>query len=470
VACTSAAACTAVGIIFNSSSAPGTLVETSSGTTWSIKSSPDPSTGYNDLNGISCPSVSDCVAVGQYDDNGSGDDAALVQSWNGSSWSNAEEGVNPGGNGDELEGSSCISQTNCTAVGEYDSGSDMETLIETWNGSSWSSVPSPNPNPSSDSSVLYGVSCTSSTFCVAVGDYESSGVTDTLIETWNGTSWSMVSSPDDSSTVNSLEAVSCTSSTFCVAVGYEDYPTPEPTPLIDTWNGSSWSATSAPIPTSNKSYLYGVSCTSTTSCEAVGDYVYGTTPETLVEKWNGSSWSPPLSPNPSSTYNFLASVSCVSSTSCKAVGNYSNGSTEDTLVEIWNGSSWSTVSSADPGNSYNYLAGVSCTSSTACTAVGVSYDAGSTQDTLVETSSSAGTAPAITGFTPASGPVGTKVTITGSNLAGATSVTFNGTPAAISKDTANKITVKVPSGATTGKISVTTSAGTAKSASKFTVT
>ena len=91
------------------------------------------------------------------------------------------------------------------------------------------------------------------------GDSENSTATDTLIESWNGTSWTMVASPDDSSTQNSLAWVSCTSPTFCVAVGYEDYPTSEPTPLIDTWNGSSWSAASAPVPTSNSSYLYGVS-------------------------------------------------------------------------------------------------------------------------------------------------------------------------------------------------------------------
>ena len=47
-------------------------------------------------------------------------------------------------------------------------------------GSSWSSVPS--PNPSGDSSILNGVSCTSSTFCAAVGDSENSTATDTLIE------------------------------------------------------------------------------------------------------------------------------------------------------------------------------------------------------------------------------------------------------------------------------------------------
>jgi len=79
------------------------------------------------------------------------------------------------------------------------------------------------------------------------------------------------------------------------------------------------------------------------------------------------------------------------------------------------------------------------------------------------------TAPTITSFTPASGPVGTSVTITGTNLGSATSVKFNGVSAAITSNTATRITATVPATATTGKITVTTAGGTATSATDFTV-
>jgi Nidogen-like/Carboxypeptidase regulatory-like domain/IPT/TIG domain len=80
-------------------------------------------------------------------------------------------------------------------------------------------------------------------------------------------------------------------------------------------------------------------------------------------------------------------------------------------------------------------------------------------------------APSITKFSPASGRVGTKVTITGKNLGGVTTVKFNGgAVATVSKDTATKIVVKVPKGAKSGKISVVTRSGSAKSASPFKVT
>jgi hypothetical protein len=77
--------------------------------------------------------------------------------------------------------------------------------------------------------------------------------------------------------------------------------------------------------------------------------------------------------------------------------------------------------------------------------------------------------PTIASFTPASGPVGTSVVITGTNLTGASSVKFNGTSASFTVDSATQITAAVPAGATTGPISVTTPGGTATSATSFTV-
>jgi molybdopterin biosynthesis enzyme MoaB len=90
---------------------------------------------------------------------------------------------------------------------------------------------------------------------------------------------------------------------------------------------------------------------------------------------------------------------------------------------------------------------------------------------LVEYSTGAPVAPTISSFSPASGPVGTEVTVAGSNFSGATSVKFNGVSAStFSIDSATQIRANVPSGATTGKVSVTTAGGTGASAADFTVT
>jgi len=93
---------------------------------------------------------------------------------------------------------------------------------------------------------------------------------------------------------------------------------------------------------------------------------------------------------------------------------------------------------------------------------------GSVDQTLTEAAIQP--APAITKFSPSSGPVGTVVTITGTHLSGATQVTVNGKSATITSDASTKIKVTVPSGATTGKIKVITPGGTATSATNFTVT
>lgn len=81
--------------------------------------------------------------------------------------------------------------------------------------------------------------------------------------------------------------------------------------------------------------------------------------------------------------------------------------------------------------------------------------------------------PTITSFTPSSGPVGNTVTITGTNFSvtpANNTVRFNGTTATVTASTATSITTSVPSGATTGKISVTVGGNTATSATDFTVT
>src|SRR5439155_21388180 len=78
--------------------------------------------------------------------------------------------------------------------------------------------------------------------------------------------------------------------------------------------------------------------------------------------------------------------------------------------------------------------------------------------------------PTVTSFTPASGQVGTSITINGTNLATVTDVQFGGiTAPGFTILSPTSITANVPSGASTGKIAVTNPAGTGQSAANFTV-
>ncbi len=359
---------------------------------WSIASTPNPSTSQPTfLEGVSCTSPTFCAAVGD----GSNVHAAqtLVEKYNGSVWS-----INSSPNSSPLQFNflhavSCTSPHFCIAVGENEPGGTGldQTLVETYNGSAWSITSSPNTS-TSQLNRLGGISCASPTSCVAVGDYFNGTANQTLVETFDGSTWSIASSPNTStSQSNVLTGVSCTSPTSCVAVGTSRNGTANQT-LVETFDGSTWSVASSPnTSTSQLNVLNGVSCTSATSCVAVGDFFNGIANQTLVETYNGSSWSITASPSSStSRQNDLNGVSCTSATTCVAVGAYSNGTANQTLVETFDGTAWSIGSSPNKSTSLeNDLNAVSCTSTSSCVAAGAHFVNGVGQ-TLVETGSSPG--------------------------------------------------------------------------------
>ena len=228
----------------------------------------------------------------------------------------------------------------------------------------WSIVPS--PKVASVDNVLSGVSCVSTTNCTAVGDSSDGTTSQTLVESWNGTAWALVPSPNppgNNGTDNALTRVSCVTSTFCMAVGQSNATAGLAQPLTESWNGSTWSIVPSPNPSSTSNvFLEGVSCVSTTNCKAVG---WSNTPPTgypiftLIESWNGVDWSIVPSPNPGGStllhgpINELSGVSCVNPTSCTAVGDYVNADTNtyQTLIEGWNGSDWFTIASPNGSES-----------------------------------------------------------------------------------------------------------------------
>jgi hypothetical protein len=100
---------------------------------------------------------------------------------------------------DTLQAAAAVSTNDVWAVGAFTTAGGVEqTLIEHWNGTSWSVVSSPSPGGASD---LKGVAIVSANDIWAVGAFiPSSNVFEqTLIEQWNGTSWSVVSSPSPGS-------------------------------------------------------------------------------------------------------------------------------------------------------------------------------------------------------------------------------------------------------------------------------
>ena len=387
-----------------------------SGFAWSIVPSPNTSTTQdNVLNAVSCSGPSACVAVGYF--TGS-TDQTLIESWNGSAWSIVPSPNTSPTQDNVLNAVSCSGPSACVAVG-YFTGSTDQTLIESWNGSAWSIVPSPNSSPTQEN-LLNAVSCSGPSACVAVGDYFTGSNDQTLIESWNGSAWSIVSSPNTSpSQANDLGGVSCNLPTACVAVGQYYLSGDFSQTLIESWNGSAWSV----VPSPNTSpaqinLLRGVSCSSPSACTAFGFYdPSNVADQTLIESWNGSTWSIVTSPNTSPTQsNELSGVSCSSPSACTAVGYYFTAGGSQTLIESWNGSAWSIVPSPN-ASQINLLLGVSCSSSSACTAVGY-Y--GSSQ-TLIERGTLSTTTSVLI---PSSGATLSGTTPLDASASNATSVKF----------------------------------------------
>jgi hypothetical protein len=78
--------------------------------------------------------------------------------------------------------------------------------------------------------------------------------------------------------------------------------------------------------------------------------------------------------------------------------------------------------------------------------------------------------PRLSYFSPNKGPMGAKVTITGSGFAGTSKVTFHGALASFKVVSSTRITAIVPCGTTTGRIRVSTPKGTATSVGSFKIT
>jgi hypothetical protein len=346
---------------------------------WSVVPNPNPANTFSSsLAGVACPGASHCIAVGSYStlSTTTSTTATLVETSNGSTWSIVTSPNPTGSTYAVLEGISCLSTSDCIAVGSSSDQSGPEVpLAESWNGTTWSIVDV--PGVWTGVNVLSAVSCSGPSTCFAVGSQAPNGFgstpTTTLIERWNGSTWSVSPNPNPNAETASLSGISCIGATACYAVGSSGALNGSSSQtLVEVWNGATWSVSPSPNVLALPTYLAGISCTSETWCTAVGAW-RGSYSETLVETWNGSSWSIVPSPNANSGHgaNRLSAISCLSPAFCAAVGEQQGTVTAFSipysLVETWNGSSW--VIGSQQGSSPP-LNGTACSAALVCTAVG----------------------------------------------------------------------------------------------------
>jgi hypothetical protein len=369
VSCTDKTRCMAVGS-FPLDAVQTALSEQWNGTKWTIQATPI--TTANDssgLSGVSCTFATACTGVGFYHDP-NGPNHALAEDWS-LRWQ-LQPPLIPFDNplASSLAAVSCPTTAFCAAVGgEEPTGGVFDALAEIFKGSSWFITSTPNASNSN----LDAVSCTGAKACTAVGDVDAGGGTlSTLAERWDGTNWTVQATPDPAGAVHSfLTSVSCSSATSCVAVGFFTNGSGNQTPFAEHWNGTNWTVKSTPSPPVDPAtQLNSVSCTSATSCEAVGT----STTKTWAERWNGSAWAMQGIPSPTGGSDVrLRGVSCTAPNACTGVGAYFNGTKLVPLAERWNGSAWAVQAAAVPSGSSSQFSSVSCSTtqfSVGCNAVG----------------------------------------------------------------------------------------------------
>jgi hypothetical protein len=328
---------------------------------WTAMRTPDLGTRGNYLNDVDIVSPGDAWAVGNYFDTTRQAERTLIQHFDGTGWSIVPSpSRGPGDN--LLFGVDALAPGDVWAVGAWTApGNYLKTLALHWDGHAWSIVPTPTPGPVGYGH-LEGVAMVAADDGWAVGSAEASiDITHTLALHWDGHAWTAVRSPNAGQLPNGLGSVAAAGPNDVWAVGSwfgsgDVYRT-----LALHWDGGGWRI----VPTPNvrggqqDNSLSGVAVLGHGGAWAVGSHGV----ETLAERWDGRRWRVVPTPTPGTHHNAgLSDVAAVSPSQAWAVGSYvSDAPRLATLVERWDGSSWEVVSSPNVGSSDNELLAVAAT-------------------------------------------------------------------------------------------------------------
>jgi hypothetical protein len=294
VSCTSARACTAVGVDYVPGTGGGPLAERWNGSKWALEVTPSPGNEGVPLAAVSCGSATSCTAVGYYDFGSVGlTSSTLAEHWNGHRWA-AQSLPSPGDLGGDLSAVSCPSRLTCTAAGYYngtgDEGPGTAPLAMRRSSGRWAVEPTPGDATENGTSGLTGVSCPTAGTCTAVGGNAGGGP---LVMHWDGLKWRTQTAADQLGLL-AFNGVSCASATACTAIGGS---------YGQRWNGRTWALHRIAVPARARSFnLSAVSCSSARHCTAVGSK-YMTVSQvsdvlTVAERWNGRTWAPQATVSP----------------------------------------------------------------------------------------------------------------------------------------------------------------------------
>jgi hypothetical protein len=281
--------------------------------------------------------------------------SALVEHWDGSSWTRMEP-RNPG-DYNRFFSVSALAPDDVWAVGSSDVGGVRHGLLEHWDGAGWRLF------RNTVHVDFNGVDARTPSDVWAVG------VGPTLAH-FDGSAWSLFPSPPFEEA--ELHAVSAVAADDAWGVGAREAEGVGEIPLLLHWDGSVWGMVPNP-PIAGQAELFGVAAISAGDVWAVGENDDGSgVVKTLVLHYDGAAWSQVPSPSPAIAENELHAVSGASPADVWAVGAQNDGDGEHPLAVHWDGTAWAEVAAqdADPADGVAPLDGVVALSETDVWAVG----------------------------------------------------------------------------------------------------
>jgi hypothetical protein len=252
------------------------------------------------LNGVADISPTEAWAVGIVNI-GEANPGQVIEQWNGMQWSVYPGPVFNPGDQPSLYGMTTVAANNIWAVGTLLTGGTqiLEALFEHWDGTAWTAQTGPFFG------FLEGVSADAPNDIWAVGA--------TFSERYDGTNWRLVRTPTVGTGPNSLHGVVALAPNDVWAVGYwTARQTPPPgqfdvptETLIEHYDGTRWSVVPSPNVGPASQYqsnrLLGITAVSPNDIWAFGSYFAASgsgNQMTLLLHWDGTSWKLEPSPNP----------------------------------------------------------------------------------------------------------------------------------------------------------------------------
>jgi hypothetical protein len=311
----------AVGLRVDASGAARSTIEHFDGTRWASMPHPQPGPTYDAFQAVSADSADDAWAVGSLETH-NGDERTLAEHWNGRTWAVTPSPSVPGAITNELRGVAVASPHNAWVVGHAVLGGVNEGLVEHWDGSSWTLLTS-----------IEGQDFTSVEIVSPHLVYLSGA---NGIWRWRDGTFDEIYTGDRHHLIYDISVLS--PDDIWAAGSVTTYVSQRP--ALYHWDGTSWSILQTPVLHRHAERFVSLSVASDTNIWAAGG-IYDQ--QGIVEHWNGSHWQVfiPLKGRASQP-NQLVGIARVSDDDVWAVGSDTRaGSTLTSARLHWNGSSWS---------------------------------------------------------------------------------------------------------------------------------